>query len=117
MKWFYSVFFRIFVREILHHCFFPIDFLLVYSLEPYTLNAKDLLGDDAVKKCLSKISIVTDKQRLQNNNNAGAVQPEERNAEGIWYYQETTKNFDKLPLMYKGQTRYTLRPHLLFHFV
>ncbi|CAF5115359.1 unnamed protein product, partial [Rotaria sp. Silwood1] len=29
------------------------------------------------------------------------VQPEERNAEGVWYYQDTTKNFDKLPIMYK----------------
>ncbi len=76
---------------------------LVYSLEPYTLNAKDLLADDAVRKCLIRISIVTDKQRSQNNNNGGAVQPEERNAEGVWYYQETTKNFDKLPLMYKGE--------------
>jgi len=105
MKWSYSVFFRIFVNETFLKFFaFYDQFLLVYSLEPYTLNAKDLLVDDAVRKCLAKISIVTDKQRLQNNNNGGAVQPEERNAEGIWYYQETTKNFDKLPLMYKGKS-------------
>jgi hypothetical protein len=93
-------------------------FLLVYSLEPYTLNAKDLLADDAVRKCLAKISIVTDKQRLQNNNNGGAVQPEERNAEGIWYYQETTKNFDKLPLMYKGKSCSinSRKQYLLFFF-
>jgi hypothetical protein len=94
-------------------------FLLVYSLEPYTLNAKDLLADDAVRKCLAKISIVTDKQRLQNNNNGGAVQPEERNAEGIWYYQETTKNFDKLPLMYKGKSHSinSRKQYLFFLFV
>ena len=76
--------------------------VLVYSLEPYTVNSKELLVDDAVKKCIMKISIATDKQRLQRNNGGIVVQPEERNAEGIWYYQETTKNFDKLPLMYKG---------------
>ena len=45
---------------------------------------------------------MTDKHRLQANNGGVVVQPEERNAEGVWYYQETTKNFDKLPLMYKG---------------
>lgn len=78
---------------------------VVYSLEPYTLNAKDLLNDESVRKCLSKISVITDKQRLQRNNNVGVIQPEERNAEGVWYYQETTKNFDKLPLMYKGRRR------------
>ena len=61
-------------------------------------------NDESIRKCLTKISIVTDRQRLKNNNNSGVVQPEERNAEGIWYYQETTKNFDKLPLMYKGRS-------------
>ena len=76
--------------------------LLVYSLEPYTVNTKELLADEALKKCITKISIVTDKQRLQANSGGIVVQPEERNAEGIWYYQETTKNFDKLPVMYKG---------------
>lgn len=76
----------------------------MYSLEPYTLNAKDILADESIRKCLSKISVLTDKHRLQRNNNAGVIQPEERNAEGVWYYQETTKNFDKLPLMYKGKT-------------
>lgn len=75
----------------------------MYSLEPYTANTKDLLSDESVKKCLTKITIVTDRQRLQGNNLGIVVQPEERNAEGVWYYQETTKNFDKLPLMYKGQ--------------
>ncbi|CAF5156257.1 unnamed protein product, partial [Rotaria magnacalcarata] len=78
---------------------------ILYSLEPYTLNAKELLADEAVRKCLMKISIVSDKQRLQANNGGVVVQAEERNSEGIWYYQDTTKNFDKLPLMYKGKNQ------------
>lgn len=60
--------------------------------------------DEAVRKCLMKITIITDKHRLQTNNSGVVVQPEERNAEGVWYYQDTTKNFDKLPLMYKGKS-------------
>jgi hypothetical protein len=102
MKWFYLVSCRISVNKI---CLkFSLIFVFsVYSLEPYTLNAKELLADEAVRKCLMKISIITDKQRLHSNNAIGVVQPEERNAEGIWYYSETTKNFDKLPMMYKGK--------------
>lgn len=92
---------------------------LVYSLEPYTVNTKDLLSDESVKKCLTKITIVTDRQRLQGNNLGIVVQPEERNAEGVWYYQETTKNFDKLPLMYKGRQSKSLEIVIveLFFFV
>ncbi|CAF1057219.1 unnamed protein product [Adineta steineri] len=81
---------------------------ILYSLEPYTLNTKDLLSDESVRKYLSKVSIITDQQRLQVNNTGNVVQPEERNAEGTWYYSETTKNFDKLPLMYKGFCAYHL---------
>ncbi|CAF1168472.1 unnamed protein product [Rotaria sordida] len=81
---------------------------ILYSLEPYTLNSKELLADEAIRKCLMKISIVTGKQRLQVNNGGVVVQPEERHAEGVWYYQDTTKNFDKLPIMYKGFCAYNL---------
>jgi hypothetical protein len=79
--------------------------ILVYSLEPYTVSTKELLADDAIRKCLSKVTIVTDKQRLQIHDRGVVVQPEERNADGTWYYPETTKHFDKLPLMYKGDIR------------
>ena len=78
-------------------------FPLVYSLEPYTVNTKELLADEAIKKYLAKVSIVTDKQRLQANNSGNVVQPEDR-SEGTWYYPETTKNYDNLPSMYKGKT-------------
>lgn len=92
------------MKKLLLHVFL----ISVYSLEPYTVNTKELLVDSSVKNCIMKISIVTDKQRLQKNTGGVVVQPEERNAEGVWYYQETTKNFDKLPLMYKGFCAYNL---------
>ncbi len=88
--------------------------LLVYSLEPYTVNTKELLSDEAIKKYLAKVSIVTDEQRLQVNNGGNVVQPEDRNAEGTWYYSETTKNFDKLPLMYKGKISFSEMPEDLY---
>ena len=90
------------------NCFIIFIYLfvfLVYSLEPYTVNSKELISDEAIRKCLTKISVVTDKQRLQLNNTGVVVQPEERNAEGVWFYHDTTKNFDKLPIMYKGKNR------------
>lgn len=65
------------------------------------MNTKELLAEEAIKKYLSKVSIVTDQQRYQANSNGNVVQPEDR-AEGTWYYPETTKNYDKLPVMYKG---------------
>jgi hypothetical protein len=94
--------------------FFLLIFLLVYSLEPYTVNTKELLSDEAIKKYLAKVSIVTDEQRLQLNNGGNVVQPEDRNAEGTWYYSETTKNFEKLPLMYKGKISFSEMPEDLY---
>ncbi|UJR21636.1 hypothetical protein I4U23_024713 [Adineta vaga] len=80
---------------------------ILYSLEPYTVNTKELLVDEAIKKYLSKVSIITDQQRLQMNNNGDVVQPEDR-SEGTWYYPDRTKNYDKLPTMYKGFCAYHL---------
>jgi hypothetical protein len=107
MKWFCSVYYRIYVRKTqlarLFHCWCASLSMLVYSLEPYTVNTKELLADEAIRKYLAKVSIVTDRQRYEANNNGNVVQPEDRNCEGTWYYPDTTKNYDKLPLMYKGE--------------
>ena len=112
MRWFCSVSYRTSVSQ--PSPSFPSPSLsAVYSLEPYTVNAREFLSDETVKKSLANVAVLTDKHRRQINDHGAVVQPEERNAEGTWYYPDTTKNFDKLPLMYKGSYPRPPHPHRL----
>ncbi|KAK7110859.1 cilia- and flagella-associated protein 206-like [Littorina saxatilis] len=84
---------------------------ILASLEPFTRGHKELFSDDVLNPyLLAGLEIVTDEERIQ----ATAVPEQRVNPKDFrvenreWLFRETTKNFSKLPLMYKGYCAYTL---------
>ncbi|KAL8560336.1 hypothetical protein ACOMHN_006067 [Nucella lapillus] len=83
---------------------------ILASLEPFTRGHKELFSEDVLTPNLEGLTVVTDEERIQATAvpelhvNPKDFQVENRD----WLFLETTKNFSKLPLQYKGYCAYTL---------
>lgn len=81
---------------------------ILASLDPFTRGHRELFNDDVLIPFLDGVNIKTDEQRIQETSG-----PEHRiNAKDYrdldWLFPETTKNFNKLPLQYRGYCGWAL---------
>lgn len=75
---------------------------ILASLDPFTRGHKELFNDEVLIPFLSGVTIKTDEERIQETSGAEfRVNPKDFR-ELDWLFPETTKNFNKLPLQYKG---------------
>ncbi|KAK7499331.1 hypothetical protein BaRGS_00009306 [Batillaria attramentaria] len=84
---------------------------ILASLEPFTRGHKELFTDELLNPyIMDGMVVLTDEERI--NATSGPehrVNPQDYQAENRdWLFPETTKNFAKLPLQYKGYCAYTL---------
>lgn len=81
---------------------------ILASLDPFTRGHRELFNDDVLIPFLDGVTIKTDEQRIQETSG-----PEHRIIgkdfrDLDWLFPETTKNFNKLPLQYKGYCGWAL---------
>ncbi|XP_076471436.1 cilia- and flagella-associated protein 206-like [Babylonia areolata] len=83
---------------------------ILASLEPFTRGHRELFSDDVLNPYLEGLSVITDEERIQSTSGSEKrVNPKDYQVENRdWLFPETTKNFSKLPLQYKGYCAYTL---------
>ncbi|KAL3864488.1 hypothetical protein ACJMK2_006167, partial [Sinanodonta woodiana] len=81
---------------------------ILASLEPFTRGHRELFNDDVLAPFLEGVEVKTDEQRIQETSGVeNRIHPREfRDLD--WLFPETTKNFHKLPLQYKGYCAWTL---------
>jgi len=83
---------------------------ILVSLDPFTRGHRDLLNEDALVPFLEGVAVRTDEQRIAET--SGNDKRVDVNAEGMqkldWLFPETTKNFERLPLQYRGFCSWTL---------
>merc|ERR1719394_1656185 len=83
---------------------------ILVSLEPFTRGHRELFTDEALAPFLDGITILTDEQRIQQSsgdqNRVDCKKEEVRRLD--WLFPETTKNFHRLPLQYRGYCGWTL---------
>lgn len=83
---------------------------ILASLEPFTRCHRGLFTDEIVSPYLMGVTIYTDEEHIQMSTvpdqrvNIKDYQVENKE----WLFPESTKNFSKLPLQYKGYCAYTL---------
>lgn len=77
---------------------------ILASLEPFTKVHKDEFTEDVLQPYLEEVEIKTDDQRLaETSTNEHRINAKEINNPQIeLLYHETTQNFDKLPIQYRG---------------
>lgn len=75
---------------------------ILASLDPFTRGHRELFNDEVLIPFLHGVTIKTDEQRIQETTGAEhRINPKELH-EFDWLFPETTKNFNKLPLQYRG---------------
>ncbi|KAH3708597.1 cilia- and flagella-associated protein 206-like [Dreissena polymorpha] len=75
---------------------------ILASLDPFTRGHRELFNDEVLMPFLTGVSIKSDEQRIQETSgHESRVNPNDfRDLD--WLFPETTKNFNKLPLQYRG---------------
>ncbi|XP_052772365.1 cilia- and flagella-associated protein 206-like isoform X2 [Mya arenaria] len=75
---------------------------ILASLDPFTRGHRELFNDEVLMPFLTGVNIRSDEQRIQETSgNENRVNPNDfRDLD--WLFPETTKNFNKLPLQYRG---------------
>jgi len=83
---------------------------ILVSLEPFTRGHRELFSDDALAPFLDGVTVSSDEQRIQqtsgSDNRVDAKKEEVKRLD--WLFPETTKNFHRLPLQYRGYCGWTL---------
>ncbi|KAJ8316908.1 hypothetical protein KUTeg_004812, partial [Tegillarca granosa] len=81
---------------------------ILASLEPYTRGHRELFNDDVLAPFLEGVTVKTDEQRVQETSGAdNRINPNDFK-DFDWLFPETTKNFSKLPLQYRGYCGWAL---------
>lgn len=83
---------------------------ILASLEPFTRGHRELFSDEFLTPYIDGVAIPSDEERIHATSvPEQRVNPKDYQVENRdWLFQETTKNFSKLPLQYKGYCAYTL---------
>ncbi|XP_064603017.1 cilia- and flagella-associated protein 206-like [Liolophura sinensis] len=75
---------------------------ILVSLEPFTRSYKELFTDEVLDPYLQDLRIKTDdERRAESGGEENRVNPKDF-PEQDWLFPESTKNFHKLPLQYRG---------------
>lgn len=75
---------------------------ILASLDPFTRGHRELFNDEVLIPFLSGVTIKSDEERIHETSGAEfRVNPKDFR-ELDWLFPETTKNFNKLPLQYRG---------------
>ncbi|CAL1526734.1 unnamed protein product [Lymnaea stagnalis] len=81
---------------------------ILASLEPFTRGHKEQLSDELISPYLEGLTIKTDEQRTKETTDQ-RVNPKDYKVEQYdWLFADTTKNFSRLQLQYRGFCAYTL---------
>lgn len=75
---------------------------ILASLEPYTRGHRELFTDEALSPFLEGVTVKTDEQRIQETSGPENRVNTKDFKDADWLFPETTKNFTKLPLQYRG---------------
>ncbi|BFY99039.1 hypothetical protein BsWGS_02079 [Bradybaena similaris] len=81
---------------------------IVASLDPFTNAQREIFNDDVLVSYLEDVTVKTDEERIHESDgqhvNTNDYQVQDRD----WLFSNTTKNFSKLHLQYRGYCAYTL---------
>lgn len=81
---------------------------ILASLDPFTRGHRELFNDDVLIPFLEGVNIKSDEQRILETSGAdNRINPNDfRDLD--WLFADTTKNFSKLPLQYRGYCAWAL---------
>ncbi|KAK2151646.1 hypothetical protein LSH36_356g06008 [Paralvinella palmiformis] len=83
---------------------------ILVSLEPYTRGHRELFSEEVLAPFIDGVEVKSDEDRIKETSggdNRVSLKKEEVNKHE-WLFPETTKNFNKLPLQYKGYCGWAL---------
>ncbi|XP_033102810.1 cilia- and flagella-associated protein 206-like [Anneissia japonica] len=81
---------------------------ILASLEPFTKGHREVFTDEMLAPFLTEIDVLTDEDRVKmSEGSENRVNPSELN-NVEWLFPETTKNFERLVLQYKGYCGWSL---------
>uniref|UniRef100_H2YB65 Cilia- and flagella-associated protein 206 n=1 Tax=Ciona savignyi TaxID=51511 RepID=H2YB65_CIOSA len=85
---------------------------ILASIEPFTRTQRDLFPEELLIPHLENVVIKTDEQRIHETM-GNRVNPEDfmDNQQIQWLFPETTKNYDRLLLQYRGCCGYSIIKH------
>ncbi|KAL5021112.1 hypothetical protein ScPMuIL_000267 [Solemya velum] len=75
---------------------------ILASLEPYTRGHREVFSEEVLAPFLEGLVIKSDEQRMQEMSDPDQRVDPSDFRDFDWLFPETTKNFSKLPLQYKG---------------
>ncbi|XP_013397751.1 cilia- and flagella-associated protein 206 [Lingula anatina] len=83
---------------------------ILASLEPFTRGHRELFTDEVLAPFLEGLTLKSDEQRLQETGGKeNRVNVNDINVKHLdWLFPETTKNFQRLPLQYRGYCGYAI---------
>ncbi|KAK6178134.1 hypothetical protein SNE40_012955 [Patella caerulea] len=83
---------------------------ILASLEPFTRGHRDIFGDDVLGQYLSGAHVKSDEERVKDVSGPDQfVNPKDYQVSQYdWLFPETTKNFHRLSLQYRGYCALTL---------
>ena len=73
---------------------------VLYNLEPFAMNHRQIFNEEFLLPFLTKITVKSDMERIRERDNERVNQNELESFE--WLFPETTLNFEKLNLAFKG---------------
>ncbi|MBN3301798.1 CF206 protein, partial [Amia calva] len=79
---------------------------MVANLQPFLVSQSQLLPDSHLESLLEGLEVETDEHRMARSSGNRVAVSEYKNQE--WLFPETTANFDKLPLQFRGICGYTI---------
>ncbi|XP_077992510.1 cilia- and flagella-associated protein 206-like [Glandiceps talaboti] len=81
---------------------------ILASLEPFIKGHHDVFNDEALQPFMEDVYVVTDEQRIKETTGSDhRVNPSDFKHLD-WLFPETTKNFERLPLQYRGYCGWTM---------
>ncbi|CAK8690676.1 cilia- and flagella-associated protein 206-like [Clavelina lepadiformis] len=85
---------------------------ILASIEPFTRTQRDLFPEELLTPHLEDVVVKTDEQRIVETM-GNRVNPDDfhNNDDIQWLFPETTKNYDRLLLQYRGCCGYTIVKH------
>lgn len=79
---------------------------VLYNLEPFAMNHRQIFNEEFLAQFLKNFEVKTDSQRIKESSKDRVNQNDFDNLE--WLFPETTMNFEKLTLAFKGFCAYSL---------
>lgn len=81
---------------------------ILVSLEPFTRGHRELFAEELMSPLLEGTSIKTDEDRMKESGEERVDTKKEELKKQEWLFPDTTSNFDKLPIQYRGYCGWAL---------